>query len=168
MRKFAFVVIALIVAVIFLYVETGYCKTLKQKKKTSPAPQKSLAKPVDTDKDGKADVWYYSKDKKTYKVEVDSDKDGKPDVTHQREPDGKDAILIDTDKDGRANLLITGKNGKFESAVVDDNKDGKFDKIISNAVDFKKWVNAQDPKIRDGLDKLRAAEKGNSTILFEF
>ncbi len=157
--------VVMIVLVAFAFIGAG-CATCQKK---CAAPHKQMAsKSVDTDKDGKPDVWYYSRNKQVYKVEVDTNKDGRPDITHERQIDGKDAILIDTDKDGRADLLITGKNGKFESAVVDDNKDGKFDRIITNADDFKKWVNAKDPGINVSIEKLRQAEKGNPTMLFQF
>lgn len=172
MKKLAFM--AMCFCFCSLYFTTGgCCRTLKQKKQASvKAPtaveKREKSRAMDTNKDGKPDVWYFSKDNKVYKVEVDSNKDGKPDVIHQREPDGKDAILVDINKDGRSEMLVTGKSGKFQSAVVDDNGDGKFDKIISNSSDFKTWLNSHDPAYKNALNKLRAAEKNDPTILFEF
>jgi len=86
-------------------------------------------KTTDINKDGTADITYYSDGKYITKIQADTNYDGKPDI------------------------IINIKDGKFESAEIDTDYDGKFDKKINDAAEFKKWVNKNDPDFESYLDQ---------------
>lgn len=100
----------------------GYCAD-------GPACNKTVAKAVDVNKDGKPDVNYYSDGEYVTKVEADTNYDGKPDVT------------------------VHVKNGKFESAESDIDYNGTPETKFTDAGGFNKWLNANHPDFNKELVK---------------
>jgi len=86
-------------------------------------------KSIDVDKDGDADVTYYSDGKNVVKAEADTDNDGKPDVT------------------------VYTEDGKFKSAEVDTDKDGKPDKKYNDVNEFNAWMKKNNSEFADYLNQ---------------
>ncbi|MCX5681375.1 MAG: hypothetical protein NT079_03740 [Candidatus Omnitrophica bacterium] len=91
-------------------------------------------------------------DKATKAKTVDVNKDGKPDVTYYSE-DGKNVTKIeaDTNYDGKTDVVVHANDGKFQSAQIDTDKNGSLDKEITDAAQFKAWVNENRPDFKESL-----------------
>ena len=103
-----------------------FCINVSLAHAAAPEPEKAT-KAVDVNKDGKPDVFYYGDGKNTTRIEADTNYDGKIDVVENV------------------------KDGKFQSAEIDTDKNGTLDKRVTNAAQFKKWVNQNSPNFQGPL-----------------
>lgn len=109
---------------IFIFLGLGIIMVSAQDTVAILEPQ---VKTTDINKDGTADITYYSDGKYITKIQADTNYDGTPDI------------------------VMHTKDGKFDSAEIDTNYDGKFDKKITNADEFKNWINKNDPSFEEHL-----------------
>lgn len=92
----------------------------------------AVEKPIkteDVNKDGKADVSYYGDAKTTGRIEADTNYDGQPDV------------------------VVNTKEGKFQSAEIDTDHNGSLDTTVTDASQFKQWINTNRPEFKQTLGR---------------
>ena len=92
-----------------------------------PASATAAIKTADVNKDGKADVTYFNDGTNVTKAEADTNFDGVPDI------------------------VVYVNNGQFASAEIDTDYNGSTDKKITDADQFKQWVNANRPAFNQTL-----------------
>jgi len=84
---------------------------------------------------------------------VDVNKDGKPDVSYYGDVKTTARIEADTNYDGQPDVIVNTKEGKFQSAEIDADYDGSFDTTITDANQFKQWINMNRPGFKQTLGK---------------
>ncbi|MFA6378693.1 MAG: hypothetical protein WCX16_02805 [Candidatus Omnitrophota bacterium] len=82
---------------------------------------------------------------------ADVNKDGVADVTYYSDGQQVTKAQADTNYDGKADITVHVEDGKFKSAEVDADYDGTPDKQFTNADEFKAWINANKPDFQESL-----------------
>lgn len=123
MKRIVLVLFVFMAAAVLFGVNSGYAQEIMG------ATGALQTKTIDVDKDGDADIIYYSDGKNVVKAEADTNNDGKPDVT------------------------VYTENGKFKSAEADTNYDGTPDKKFTDVTQFNTWMNTTNPEYDEYLNQ---------------
>lgn len=83
----------------------------------------------------------------------DVNKDGKPDVSYYGDGKTTTRIEADTNYDGQPDVVVNTKEGNFQSAEIDTDHNGSLDTTITDASQFKQWINTNRPEFKQTLGR---------------